>query len=95
MYIVTKRAVLIYSNDRERTFRAPCDFMGPAPDWIAETKQFDRMVKEGTLVVSASAKDKDEQAAAAKAKKPPRPKKAESSDGSPAAETPNTGETEQ
>lgn len=52
MFVMTKQAVLIYSPDRSQTFRAPKDYMGEAPDWVKKTKQFQRMVAEGTMVIS-------------------------------------------
>lgn len=83
MFIMTKQAVLIYSPDRSQKFRAPKDYMGDAPEWVKKTKQFQRMVAEGTMVVSETKKKTKKDA-----------EKPESADGSPADDVPNTGETE-
>ena len=58
MFIVTKQAVLIYSPDRKQTFKAPNGYMGAAPDWLSKAKQFQRMVKVGTIVVNAKKAEK-------------------------------------
>lgn len=83
MFVMTKQAVLIYSPDRSQKFRAPKDYMGDAPEWVKKTKQFRRMVQEGTMVVSETKKKTKKES-----------EEPASADGSPAADVPETGETE-
>lgn len=68
MFVMTKQAVLFRRPDGE-TFRAPNGYVGAVPDWVTETKQFNRQVAAGKIVASQTAKDKDMDAAEKAAKK--------------------------
>lgn len=68
MFVMTKQAVLFRRPDGE-TFRAPNGYVGAVPDWVTETKQFNRQVAAGKIVASQTAKDKDMEAADTAAKK--------------------------
>ena len=68
MFVMTKQAVLFRRPDGE-TFRAPNGYVGAVPDWVTETKQFNRQVAAGKIVASQTAKDKDMEAAEKAAKK--------------------------
>lgn len=61
MFIMTKQAVLIYSPDRKETFRASAGEMTNAPEWVAKTKQFNRMVSAGLIVVPEKTKSKSKE----------------------------------
>lgn len=68
MFIMTKQAVLFRRPDGAK-FAAPNGFMGSAPDWIGETRQFREQVADGKIIVTESTKDKEVQKAAEKAEK--------------------------
>lgn len=68
MFVMTKQAVLFRRPDGE-TFLAPNGYVGAVPDWVTETKQFNRQVAAGKIVASQTAKDKDMEAAEKAAKK--------------------------
>ena len=58
MFILARQAVLFFSKDQSEKFRIPNGYVGPVPEWVAETKQFQRMAADGTIAVSGSARDK-------------------------------------
>lgn len=68
MFVMTKQAVLFRRPDGE-TFYAPNNYVGAVPDWVTETKQFQRQAAAGKIVVSQTSKDKDLEAAESKAAK--------------------------
>lgn len=68
MFIMTKQAVLFHRPDGVK-FAAPNGFMGSAPDWIGETRQFREQVADGKIIVTESTKDKVVEKAAAEADK--------------------------
>lgn len=59
MFAMFKQAVLLYSPDRTKTFHAPNGYVGPVPDWAAQTKQGRRLIAQGQMVVSGSGSDKE------------------------------------
>lgn len=68
MFIMTKQAVLFRCPDGAK-FTAPNGFMGSAPDWIGETRQFQEQVADGKIIVTESTKDAAVEKAAAEADK--------------------------
>lgn len=68
MFIMTKQAVLFHRPDGVK-FAAPNGFMGSAPDWIGETRQFREQVADGKIIVTESTKDTVVEKAAAEADK--------------------------
>ena len=68
MFIMTKQAVLFHRPDGVK-FAAPNGFMGSAPDWIGETRQFREQVADGKIIVTETTKDKEIQKAKEKAEK--------------------------
>lgn len=88
MFIMTKQAVLFHRPDGAK-FAAPNGFMGSAPDWIGETRQFREQVADGKIIVTETTKDKEVQKAAEKAEKASkkaRAKAEEATDDKPTAE---------
>ena len=66
MFVLAKRNVILPSKDGIKKHRVQSGYMGDIPDWAAETDYFDRLVKDGKIVVPESHKDKDMQVAAEK-----------------------------
>lgn len=91
MFVMTKQAVLFRRPDGE-TFYAPNNYVGAVPDWVTETKQFNRQVAAGKIVASQTAKDKDMEAAESKAAKKGKGKGGKKPE--PAPENPESGEGE-
>lgn len=79
MFIMTKQAVLFHRPDGVK-FAAPNGFMGSAPDWIGETRQFREQVADGKIIVTKSTKDKEVQKAAEKAEKASKKARAKAED---------------
>lgn len=63
MFVLARQAALFIKPDKSESFSISNGFMGTVPEWIAETKQFKRMVAAGLIVASESTKDKDIQVA--------------------------------
>lgn len=91
MFVMTKQAVLFRRPDGE-TFYAPNNYVGAVPDWVTETKQFQRQAATGKIVVSQTSKDKDLEAAESKAAKKGKGKGGKKPE--PAPENPESGEGE-
>lgn len=91
MFVMTKQAVLFRRPDGE-TFYAPNNYVGPVPDWVTETKQFQRQAAVGKIVVSQTSKDKDLEAAESKSAKKGKGKGSKKPE--PAPENPESGEGE-
>ena len=91
MFVMTKQAMLFRRPDGE-TFYAPNNYVGAVPDWVTETKQFQRQAAAGKIVVSQTSKDKDLEAAESKAAKKGNGKGGKKP--KPAPENPESGEGE-
>ncbi len=59
MFAMLKQAVLLYSPDRTKTFHAPNGYVGPVPEWAAQSKQGRRLIAQGAMVISNAGKDKE------------------------------------
>ncbi len=59
MFAMFKQAVLLYSPDRTKTFHAPNGYVGPVPDWAAQTKQGRRLIAQGDMVLSNAGSDQE------------------------------------
>lgn len=91
MFVMTKQAVLFRRPDGE-TFYAPNGYVGAVPDWVTETKQFQRQAAAGKIVVSQTSKDKDLEAAESKSAKKGKSRGGKKPE--PAQENPESGEGE-
>lgn len=69
MFIMAKRNLVLPSADSTQHHRVQRDFVGEIPDWATKTRYFDRLVKDGKILIVPSHSDKDTQAAAEKAVK--------------------------
>lgn len=66
MFIMAKRNLVLPSADSTQHHRVQRDFVGEIPDWATKTRYFDRLVKDGKILIVPSHSDKDTQAAAEK-----------------------------
>lgn len=58
MVIMAKQAVLFVRPDGQN-FYVPNGFIGQAPEWVTQTRQFKEMVADGMIVAAETTKDKD------------------------------------
>lgn len=63
MIIVSKRNIVIPSDDGKTSYFVPRDYIGKIPDWVTKTRYYGELVKDGKIVVSDTVKDKDVTAA--------------------------------
>lgn len=63
MIIVSKRNIVIPSDDGKTSYFVPRDYIGKIPDWATKTRYYGELVKDGKIVVSDTIKDKDVTAA--------------------------------
>lgn len=63
MIIVSKRNIVIPSDDGKTSYFVPRDYIGKIPDWVTKTRYYGELVKDGKIVVSDTIKDKDVTAA--------------------------------
>ncbi len=59
MFIMAKRNIILPSPDGAQQHRVERGFVGEIPDWAAKTRYFDKLVKEGKIVLPDSHADKD------------------------------------
>lgn len=68
MVIMAKQAVLFVRPDGQN-FYVPNGFIGQAPEWVTQTRQFKEMVADGMIVAAETSSDKDMDAAEKKSSK--------------------------
>lgn len=68
MFVVSKRNIIVPSQDGAREFPLPKGFMGEVPAWVSKSPYFKSLVNDGKVIVSKSKKDSDVAAAVEKTK---------------------------
>lgn len=63
MFVVSKRNIIVPSQDSSKEFCLYKNFMGEVPAWVSKTPYFKSLVNDGKIVVSKSKKDADVDAA--------------------------------
>ena len=66
MIILSKRNVIIPSDDGKVKRFIPKDYVGKVEAWVTKTEYFKALVGDGKIVVSDTTKDKDVEKAATK-----------------------------
>ena len=59
MFIVSKRNIIVPSNDGRESRFIPKGYVGNVPEWVTETNYFAELVNDGKISVSESKKEKD------------------------------------
>lgn len=65
MFILSKRSIIIKSDDGSARYKIAKDYIGPVPDWVTKTAYYKELVTDGKIVPT-SGKDKDLDKAAEK-----------------------------
>ena len=58
MFVLPKRNIIFKAGENQ-SFKLSNGIMADVPDWVANSKYFDSLVKDGKIVVAASTKDRD------------------------------------
>lgn len=59
MFIISKRNLVIPSDDGSQRLTLAKDYIGPVPDWVAQTRYFKALVKDGKIILSRTPSDKE------------------------------------